>query len=51
IYGDVFRPPQKCILLCTLVGKGVQIAMTFLIILVFATLDFFSPDKPNALLT
>ncbi|CAF3824125.1 unnamed protein product [Rotaria sp. Silwood1] len=51
INGDVFRPPQKSILLSTLVGKGVQIAMTFLITLVFATLDFFSPHKSGALLT
>ncbi|CAF3792833.1 unnamed protein product, partial [Rotaria sordida] len=51
IDGDVFRPPQKDILLSTLVGNGVQIAMTFLITLVFAALDFLSPDKPGALLT
>ncbi|CAF5032496.1 unnamed protein product, partial [Rotaria sp. Silwood1] len=51
IDGDVFRPPQKGILLSTLVGNGIQITMTFLITLVFAALDFLSPDKPGALLT
>ncbi|CAF1400820.1 unnamed protein product [Rotaria sordida] len=51
IDGDVFRPPQKDILFSTLVGNGVQIAMTFLITLVFAALDFLSPEKPGALLT
>ncbi|CAF5021363.1 unnamed protein product, partial [Rotaria sp. Silwood1] len=33
IDGDVFRPPQKGILLSTLVGNGIQITMTFLITL------------------
>ncbi|CAF3847396.1 unnamed protein product, partial [Rotaria sp. Silwood1] len=33
IDGDVFRPPQKGMLLSILVGNGVQIAMTFLITL------------------
>ncbi|CAF3853291.1 unnamed protein product [Rotaria sp. Silwood1] len=51
IDGDVFRPPQKGMLLSILVGNGVQIAMTFLITLVFASLDFLSPAKPGALPT
>ncbi|CAF4946516.1 unnamed protein product, partial [Rotaria sp. Silwood1] len=38
-------------LLSILVGSGVQITMTFLITLVFASLGFLSPVKPSAPLT
>ncbi|CAF5034163.1 unnamed protein product, partial [Rotaria sp. Silwood1] len=38
-------------LLSILVGSGVQIAMTFLITLVFASLGFLSSVKPSAPLT
>jgi transmembrane 9 superfamily protein 2/4 len=67
VHGDVFRPPQKGMLLSVLIGNGVQIAIMSLITLskiiysirnyrlcfylVFACLGFLSPASRGALMT
>ena len=33
LYGDVFRPPEKPMLLCAVLGSGVQITLTIFVAL------------------
>ncbi|OQR70601.1 transmembrane 9 superfamily member 2-like [Tropilaelaps mercedesae] len=51
VHGDVFRPPQKGMLLAVLAGSGVQIFIMTLITLLFACLGFLSPANRGALMT
>ncbi|CAF0876366.1 unnamed protein product [Adineta ricciae] len=51
VHGDVFRPPQKGMLLSVLIGNGVQIGIMSLITLIFACLGFLSPASRGALMT
>merc|ERR1711991_885120 len=51
VHGDVFRPPQKPMLLAVIVGSGVQVGMCALITLVFAVLGFLSPANRGGLVT
>ncbi|CAF1044787.1 unnamed protein product, partial [Didymodactylos carnosus] len=51
VHGDVFRPPQKGMLLAVLIGNGVQITIMSLITLIFACLGFLSPASRGALMT
>ncbi|CAF3191948.1 unnamed protein product [Rotaria sp. Silwood2] len=51
VHGDVFRPPQKGMLLAVLIGNGVQIAIMSLITLIFACFGFLSPASRGALMT
>ncbi|CAB9500605.1 Transmembrane 9 superfamily [Seminavis robusta] len=46
LHGDVFRPPQTMpFLFCAMVGTGIQLAITGLLVLVLATLNIVSPVK------
>ncbi|CAF4323513.1 unnamed protein product [Rotaria sp. Silwood2] len=51
VHGDVFRSPNKGMLLSVLVGNGVQITIMSLITLIFACLGFLSPSSRGALMT
>ena len=49
VHGDVFRPPQKAMLLSVFLGNGVQLLVMTSITLVFAALGFLSPANRGAL--
>ncbi|CEG64338.1 hypothetical protein RMATCC62417_01327 [Rhizopus microsporus] len=49
VHGDVFRPPQRRMLLSVLVGNGIQIVAMTGLTLVFAVLGFLSPSNRGAL--
>ncbi|KAL7327063.1 Transmembrane 9 superfamily member 2 [Mucor circinelloides] len=49
VHGDVFRPPQRPMLLSVLVGSGAQIVAMTGLTLVFAALGFLSPSNRGAL--
>lgn len=49
VHGDVFRPPQRTMLLSVLVGNGAQIVAMTGLTLVFAVLGFLSPSNRGAL--
>jgi transmembrane 9 superfamily protein 2/4 len=51
VHGDVFRPPNRPMLLSVLVGSGVQILGMTMITLVFAVLGFLSPANRGGLMT
>jgi len=51
VHGDVFRPPNRPMLLSVLIGSGVQINSMALITLVFAVLGFLSPANRGGLMT
>ncbi|CAF4062722.1 unnamed protein product [Rotaria magnacalcarata] len=51
VHGDVFRPPNRGMLLAVLVGNGVQLVIMSLITLVFACFGFLSPASRGALMT
>ncbi|XP_045108829.1 transmembrane 9 superfamily member 2-like [Portunus trituberculatus] len=51
VYGDVFRPPRRGMLLSVLVGSGTQVFIMTLITLFFACLGFLSPANRGALMT
>ncbi|CAF0765591.1 unnamed protein product [Rotaria sordida] len=51
VHGDVFRSPNKGMLLSVLVGNGVQITIMSLITLIFACFGFLSPSSRGALMT
>jgi len=51
VHGDVFRPPQRRMLLSVLIGNGVQIGIMSLITLLFACFGFLSPASRGALMT
>eukprot|EP00591_Stephanopyxis_turris_P000203 CAMPEP_0195520288 /NCGR_PEP_ID=MMETSP0794_2-20130614/16545_1 /TAXON_ID=515487 /ORGANISM="Stephanopyxis turris, Strain CCMP 815" /LENGTH=561 /DNA_ID=CAMNT_0040649615 /DNA_START=59 /DNA_END=1741 /DNA_ORIENTATION=+ len=46
VHADVFRPPSnRPMLLCVLVGSGVQLAITALLSIVLAAIGFLSPAR------
>lgn len=51
VHGDVFRSPQRPLVLAVLVGSGMQLFVCGLITLVFAMLGFLSPANRGGLLT
>jgi len=51
IHGDVFRPPANGLLLSVFLASGVQLVITAVIILFFASLGYLSPVHRGALMT
>jgi len=51
VHGDVFRAPQRPMLLSVFVGSGVQVFGTTLITLIFAALGFLSPANHGGFAT
>lgn len=51
VHGDVFRPPTAAGWLSVLVGTGVQVFLSTIILLIFALLGFLSPANRGALLS
>lgn len=51
VHGDVFRPPKMPMLLSVLVGSGVQVLASSLVVLLFALLGFLSPANRGGLIT
>lgn len=51
VHGDVFRPPQRSMLLSVFLGSGVQVLCMTVITLFFACLGFLSPANRGALMT
>ncbi|XP_077991140.1 transmembrane 9 superfamily member 4-like [Glandiceps talaboti] len=51
VHGDVFRPPQRKILLSSCIGAGVQIFCMALITIILAMFGMLSPSSRGALLT
>jgi len=51
VHGDVFRPPNRPMLLSILVGSGIQVFIMTLITMVFAVLGFLSPANRGGLMT
>jgi len=51
VHGDVFRPPNRPMLLSVLVGSGVQVLGMTMVTMVFAVLGFLSPANRGGLMT
>jgi len=51
VHGDVFRPPNRPMLLSVLVGSGVQILGMTVVTMLFAVLGFLSPANRGGLMT
>ncbi len=51
VHGEVFRPPQRPILLSAMVGNGAQIASIIAVTLLFAVFGFLSPSNRGSLTT
>ena len=51
VHGDVFRTPKRSFLLTVLLGSGVQLFCTILVVFLLACIGFLSPDNKGALLT
>mmetsp|Transcript_14470 Transcript_14470/g.25928 ORF Transcript_14470/g.25928 Transcript_14470/m.25928 type:complete len:598 (+) Transcript_14470:86-1879(+) len=51
IHGDVFRFPVNKTLLCAILGAGVHLLCTVLLVLVLALFSVFSPTKKGAMST
>lgn len=51
VVGDVFRAPSHPVLLCVMVGDGVQILGMAVVTIMFAALGFMSPASRGTLLT
>jgi transmembrane 9 superfamily protein 2/4 len=51
VHGDVFRPPTNPMLLSVLVGSGVQVTASTVVLLTFAVLGFLSPANRGGLIT
>ncbi|KAK9673297.1 hypothetical protein RND81_12G158600 [Saponaria officinalis] len=51
VVGDVFRAPSHPMLLCVMVGDGVQLLGMGVVTIMFAALGFMSPASRGALLT
>ncbi|MQM05917.1 hypothetical protein Taro_038738 [Colocasia esculenta] len=51
VVGDVFRAPDNPVLLCVMVGDGVQILGMAVVTILFAALGFMSPASRGALVT
>eukprot|EP01121_Diplochlamys_sp_Union-15-3_P010254 TRINITY_DN2867_c0_g2_i1.p1 TRINITY_DN2867_c0_g2~~TRINITY_DN2867_c0_g2_i1.p1 ORF type:complete len:615 (-),score=63.94 TRINITY_DN2867_c0_g2_i1:9-1853(-) len=50
VYGDVFRPPTRRMLLSALVGSGVQVGGMSMVVIVFTALGFLHPSNRGGLL-
>jgi hypothetical protein len=44
LQGDVFRKPDFAVMLCTLIGMGVQVFIFTFILLIFLTVGFIAPS-------
>ena len=51
VHGDVFRPPQRSMLLCTYVGVGTQLICMAVVTMIFAVLGFLSPANRGGFMT
>eukprot|EP01120_Amphizonella_sp_Union-15-10_P007188 TRINITY_DN23_c0_g1_i1.p1 TRINITY_DN23_c0_g1~~TRINITY_DN23_c0_g1_i1.p1 ORF type:complete len:659 (-),score=111.43 TRINITY_DN23_c0_g1_i1:71-1984(-) len=51
IHGDVFRPPERGMLLSVLIGSGTQVLGMSLVVMIFAVLGFLSPANRGGLMT
>ncbi|XP_065669803.1 transmembrane 9 superfamily member 4 isoform X2 [Hydra vulgaris] len=51
VHGDVFRPPRYSMLLCALIGSGVQLFCMILVTIVFAMLGVLSPASQGSLMS
>jgi len=52
VHADVFRPPRSSpMVLCAIVGTGIQLLAMLFILLFFAVLGFLSPARSGALVT
>ncbi|WOK94026.1 transmembrane 9 superfamily member 11-like [Canna indica] len=51
VVGDVFRAPRRPLLLCVMVGDGVQILGMAVVTILFAALGFMSPAARGTLIT
>jgi len=51
VHGDVFRPPNRPMLLSVLIGSGVQVVGMTLVTMIFAVLGFLSPANRGGLAT
>ncbi|XP_072963824.1 transmembrane 9 superfamily member 11-like [Typha angustifolia] len=51
VVGDVFRIPANPVLLCVLIGDGVQILCMAIVTILFAALGFMSPASRGTLVT
>lgn len=51
VHGEVFRTPQKALILSVLVGNGAQLCSMVGVTLVFALLGFLSPSNRGSLAT
>ncbi|XP_078443354.1 endomembrane protein 70 protein family [Wolffia australiana] len=51
VVGDVFRAPAQPVLLCVMVGDGVQILGMAVVTILFAALGFMSPASRGTLIT
>lgn len=51
VHGDVFRPPQRAMLLCTYVGTGTQLICMAVVTMIFAVLGFLSPANRGGFMT
>ncbi|XP_031479202.1 transmembrane 9 superfamily member 11 [Nymphaea colorata] len=51
VVGDVFRAPDSPLLLCVMVGDGVQILGMAVVTILFAALGFMSPASRGTLIT
>ena len=51
VVGDVFRAPSHPMLLCVMVGNGIQILGMAVVTILFAALGFMSPASRGTLLT
>jgi len=50
VHGDVFRNPPRAAWLAVFIGTGVQLAVSTMILLIFACLGFLSPANRGALM-
>eukprot|EP01120_Amphizonella_sp_Union-15-10_P014699 TRINITY_DN7228_c0_g1_i1.p1 TRINITY_DN7228_c0_g1~~TRINITY_DN7228_c0_g1_i1.p1 ORF type:complete len:662 (+),score=122.37 TRINITY_DN7228_c0_g1_i1:63-1988(+) len=51
VHGDVFRPPERGMLLSVLVGSGSQVLGMSIVVMIFAVLGFLSPANRGGLMT
>ena len=51
VHGDVFRPPQDSDVFATMVGMGVQVFWTMLVVVALAAVGILSPAYRGSILT
>lgn len=51
VHADVFRPPQNKMMLCVLVGSGVQVFLMAFVTIAFAMMGLLSPSNRGLLAT